>query len=328
MHKEAQSEKLRSALRRWQLRSRAALLDRVRTTGSMERSFHQWKHRYTTLATSLNKRETSIVGRRQEQVKVACFVRWRQLAKQIRDREADAQARRNETICNDFFIAWRNKQLEHRLLQQKSEAVSHFFTLRSTLRQWRVRLREHRGDVKEAAHDQRLAHQVFEIWRSKAAKQQRLATLLQVTLAKKDEALARAYLKEWVAKIIEVRNRELEVKEQRERRLVKAAFYAWIEACLRHDDLLALMNSYIDVKEEDRKRQTFLRWLDAAREHKERREKAELLAVNTRKKLLLATWGTWQDKIRERLLATQEYDMLIRRQQLAKHPFVFPATTF
>ncbi len=318
MRHEIQQDQMQSALHRWQLKSRAALLARVRTAGIVERAFQHWKQRHTALMTSLNQRESTIVARRQETVKAACFERWDRLTKQLRDREAHVQAQKNEILCIDVFVTWRNKLLEQRLLQQKSLAVSGFFTLRSALRQWRSKLREHRADAKEANHERRLVHQVFEIWRSRAAKQRRLANTLQQVLIKKDETLARAYLSQWVARIIEVRNRELEVKEQRQRRLVKAAFYAWIEACLRHDDLLALMNSYVDVKEEDRKRQTFSRWLNFAREQRDRREKAEMLARSSQTKLLAATWSAWQDKVKERSLAVHEYEMLLRRQQLTK----------
>ncbi|TKY89472.1 hypothetical protein EX895_002003 [Sporisorium graminicola] len=318
MQDRIQREKLLSFFHRWQLHSRAALLERVRTTAILERAFNHWKHLHISLTTSLQQRESTILDRRHEVVKAACLHRWRQLAKHVREREEDIVARRNETICNDYFIVWRNKQLQHRLLQDKSAAISDFFVLRSSLQQWRSKLREHRADVKEAHHDQRLVQQVFEIWRSKAGKQRRLTELLQHSLAKSNQTLARAYLNQWVAKIIQVRNRELEIKEQRQRRLLKAAFCAWIEACLRHDDLLALMNSFIDVKEEERKRHTFLHWLNFAREQKERRQKEETLAVAARKKLLATTWDAWRDKHKEFALATQEYEMLMRRHQLSQ----------
>ena len=310
-------QRLLSVFHSWQLQSRAVLLERVRVAGVLGRTFYHWKYRHTTLLTNLQQRESSILQRRHGATLLSCFQHWRQRTVQTREREAQVEARRNETLCNDVFITWRNKQLEHRLLQQKAAAVSDFFTLRSAMRQWRDRLRDHRADIKEASHDRRLVQQVFEIWKARFAKHRRLTTLLQHSLIKRDRALARSYLNQWVARIIEVRSRELEVKEQRERRLVKAAFYAWIEACLRHDDLLALMNSYIDVKEEERKRRTFLHWLTIAREHKERRQNAEMLANSQRTKLLARTLTTWRDKLKERALATQEYDMLIRRQQLS-----------
>ncbi|SJX64534.1 uncharacterized protein SRS1_15145 [Sporisorium reilianum f. sp. reilianum] len=318
MQDRVQREQLHSLFYRWQLQSRAALYERVRTASTVERTFKHWKQVHTSLTTSLQQRESTIVDRRHAVVKAACLLRWRQLTMHIRDREAEVVSQRDETMCNDFFVAWRNKQLQHRLLEQKSAAVSDFFTLRSSLQRWRSRLREHRADVKEAHHHKRLAQQVLEIWRSRASKQRRLAELLHHSLAKSDQALARAYLHQWVAKIIEVRNRELEVKEQRQRRLLKAAFCAWIEACLRHDDLLALMNSFIDVKEEDRKRQTLLHWLTFAREQKERRQKAEMLAASTKNKLLASTWDVWRDKQKERALATQEYEMLMRRYRLSQ----------
>lgn len=313
-----QKDKVADLFHHWQVRSRAALFERVCAAGILERTFSHWKHSYTALTISLNQRESAIVLRRNESIKVAHFFRWRQLAKQIRDREAHAQAHRKQSICTRFFLIWRNKQLQHRLVGQKSEAVSDYFTLRSTLHQWQQRLRERRGDAREAGHNRRLVEQVFDIWRSKAAKQQRLETVLQQFLAQSNGKLARMYLDQWVTKIIEVRNRELEVKEQREKRLLKAAFYAWIEACLRHDDLLALMNSYIDVKEEDSKRLIFLHWLEYAREQKQRRHKAETLANSTRIKTLATMWSGWRDKLKERALASQEYEMLVRRQQLSQ----------
>ncbi|GAC99844.1 potential spindle pole body-associated protein [Pseudozyma hubeiensis SY62] len=318
MHGSIQTDNMQSHFHHWQLLSRAALLQRVRTSSALESTFSHWKHRYTSLVTSLQQRESTIVERRQERIKATCIGRWRQLATRFQQREEEAQAKRSKTICNGYFITWRNKQLQHRLLRQKSEAVSDYFTLRSGMHQWRSRLRTQRADNKEAAHNRRLVEQVFEIWRSKAAKQQRLAALLRTSLAESNEKLARAYLQQWVAKIIEVRNRELEVKEQRQRRLLKAALYAWIEACLRHDDQLALMNSYIDVKEEERKRQTFAHWLTFAREQKDRREKAEALEASRRERMLATSWNNWRDKLKERALAMQEYHMLLRRQQLSQ----------
>ncbi|SPO27853.1 uncharacterized protein UTRI_04996 [Ustilago trichophora] len=319
MQNRKKKERLHSLFHSWQLQSRAALFQRVRAANTVEHAFHIWKHRHTTLITSLHQRESSIVQRHNQVTLLAYLKRWSELTSHIRNRESQVQARRNEALCNDVFIAWRNKQLEHCLLEQKSAAVSDFFTLRSTFHQWRTQLRAHRADVKEANHNRRLVQQVFEIWKARTSKQQRLSAILQHSLAKSDQALARSYLNQWVARIIEVRSRELEVKEQRERRLVKAAFCAWIEACLRHDDLLALMNSYIDVKEEDRKRRMFVHWNKVAREHKERKGKAEMLVASARKKLLTQSLTIWQDKMKERSLATQEYDMLMRRQQLSLH---------
>ena len=310
---------LHGLLHRWQSQSRAALLQRVRSAATIERTFHHWKHRYAALITDLQQRESSILKRRHEATTLAFFRRWSGMTAEIREREAQVETHRNDTLRQDYFIAWRNKQLQYSLLEQKSTAVYDFFTMRSAVRRWRTRLREQRAEMLEATHKQRLAHQVLEIWRARTAKQRRLASLLQHSLAHKNEALARSYLTQWVARIIEVRSRELEVKEQRQRRLLKAAFYAWIEACLRHDDLLALMNSYIDVKEEDRKKRMFGRWLGLAREHKDRREKAETLAASTQRRLLASAFLAWREKLGERALATQEYEMLIRRQHLSLH---------
>lgn len=313
----SEMDRLHSMFHRWRLHSRAALYDRISTADSVQRAFSKWKHRHITLTTDLQQRESSVVRRRRDATTVACFQRWRQLATRSREREAEAQTFRDNSVRNDFFVTWRNKQLHRRLLQEKSAAVSDYFTLRSTFHQWRTQLRERRADVKEASHNKRLAQQVFGIWRARTSKQRHLATLLHHSLVKSDAMLARAFLNQWVARIIEVRSRELEVKEQRQRRLLKTAFYAWIEACLRHDDLLALMNSYIDVKEEDFKKRVFARWLNSARDCKDKREKVEMFAASAERKLLTKALHSWQDKLRERSLAVPEYSMLMRRQELS-----------
>ncbi|KAJ9474802.1 putative spindle pole body-associated protein [Pseudozyma hubeiensis] len=237
-----------------------------------------------------------------------CLAWWITLTRkqlEMSQNAADASARVTMQKAWERWRAQDEQDLQGRRVGEKTD-------------RWRSRLRSQRAEIKEAAHNRRLVEQVFEIWRSKAAKQQRLAALLRSSLAQSNEKLARAYLQQWVAKIIEVRNRELEVKEQRQRRLLKAALYAWIEACLRHDDLLALMNSYVDVKEEEKKRQTFACWLAFAREQKERREKVEASETSTRKRMLATSWNNWRDKLKERALATQEYHMLLRRQQLSQ----------
>ncbi|SNX86191.1 uncharacterized protein MEPE_04900 [Melanopsichium pennsylvanicum] len=316
MRQDGTKEKVYDVFHRWQLQSRAALLDRVRTAGMLERTLHQWKHRYTALTVSLQQRESSMTQRRNRTLYRTYLNRWRKATCELRTQEAAVVARSDESLCRDYLIAWCNKLLEHHLLQQRSAAVSDYFILRSSFQRWRLQLREHRADIKETEHNHRLVHQVFTIWKTRSEKQQHLATLLQHSLAKRNETLAQHHLGRWVASIIQVRERELEVKEQRERRLVRAAFFAWIEACLRQDELLALMYRFIDIKEIERKERSFQHWHTAACEQKKRREKVNVFETFAQKTLLARALSIWQDRMRDCALATQEYDMLIRRHQL------------
>ncbi|GAC75710.1 hypothetical protein PANT_18c00026 [Moesziomyces antarcticus T-34] len=317
IHDDRRWETVGKVFRRWQLHARAALFDRAQAAESLQSAFHHWKHRHHALVESLQQSESTLACKRQRRSLSMVFQCWKHLAQHIQAREELAVARRNESICSDAFVAWRSNHVQLRLRAEKAVAVSDYFVLRSGFHQWRAQLREQRAEKKAASHDRRLLQQTFEIWRTRAAKQQRLESLLQRSLAKSNRTLARSYLGRWVDRIIEVRNRQLEVKEERDRRLVKTAFYAWIDACLRHDDLLALMNSYIDVKQEERKKRTFALWLASARAQKERREKEELLTASVRTRRLANTVALWRDRMRERALATNEYEMLMRRQQLS-----------
>lgn len=317
IHDDRRWETVGVVFRRWQLHARAALFDRAQAAESLQSAFYHWKHRHRALVESLQQRESTLACKRQRHSLSVVFQRWKNLAQHIQAREELAVARRNESICSNAFVAWRSNHLQLRLRAEKAAAVSDYFALRFGFQQWRAQLREQRAERKAASHDRRLLQQTFEIWRARTAKQQRLDSLLQRSLSKSNRMLARSYLGQWVGRIIEVRSRELEVKEERDRRLVKTAFYAWIDACLRHDDLLALMNSYIDVKQEDRKKRTFALWLASARAQKERREKEELLTASVRTRRLASTVALWRDRMRERALATQEYEMLMRRQQLS-----------
>ncbi|PWZ02481.1 hypothetical protein BCV70DRAFT_182607 [Testicularia cyperi] len=300
----------------WQTQARFFMLSRGEDYKSLECAFRTWKARYRALTTSLLQRETTLVDHQCRNVLQRSLTAWLSKTRNATTAQSVAVAHERQTLQRAYFAEWQQKRRRLQALQWKAVAVERLLKLRSALTKWHDRRRERKAEDLVARRQHRLAEQVLEIWRSRTSQRRREDNAVRQLSLCTAKRIQKASLDRWVARVIEVRNRELEVKEQRERRLSRAAFFAWVEACLRHDDMLALMHSFVDVKEEARRRRIFLEWLARARQNTARQERGEQIEQNRERRILATAFSNWRDRQVEITLAPQEYTLLLRRQRL------------
>lgn len=125
---------------------------------------------------------------------------------------------------------------------------------------------------------------------------------------------------------MELKARELDVTEYRDVGLLKDAFRRWKGARKRQTDLLALMESFVDVKREgefkafgreltaEMTRRSFARWSVRAHRAYDLRQRAEFLQAEHDRGLLLEVFTTWYDKRRECELRPAEEEAQLRHE--------------
>lgn len=129
-----------------------------------------------------------------------------------------------------------------------------------------------------------------------------------------DKALLARTLGQWTERVVELKARELDVAEHRDASLVQEAFARWRRASKRKADLVALMESFIDVKREESARRAFTTWSFKARKALDLRKRLESFEAQRREVLLAETFAAWHDLKRERQLQEVENEVALRRE--------------
>jgi len=133
-----------------------------------------------------------------------------------------------------------------------------------------------------------------------------------------DSALQRVTsdaLTRWTNRVIDIKLRELDVKQRTEVAMLMRTFKKWKFICVRHSEELSLMESHLDIKRSENMRRMFHHWLSASRARLHKRETIAKSKEEMRRRKITAAWDMWQDRFRDQKLKPTEYQLIVQSQR-------------
>ncbi|PWN50649.1 hypothetical protein IE53DRAFT_387029 [Violaceomyces palustris] len=309
--------RLDQALGIWMRRERELLLTRVREARSLERNFRQWYGKLISVTLGLKGREDEVSKLRSYRLLGNAFRTWTEKTRVITSAKALAVERDARASKERYLERWISEYKRRSLSLRQSEVIADFFALRHHWAIWTERFRQAKAQRIISTKEDSIFKRSFAMWRVRLSEKRREDSAVTSLQSKSAKRIKKAAFSAWLERVIERRNRELQTTEDRNKKLVHNAFYVWVEACLRHDDILNLMQSYRDVKQEEMLRRIFVNWLAAMRARRSRRERAERLIAERRSELLAKAWQAWRDRYVEAILRPLEFEAMVRRQDYA-----------
>lgn len=316
--RERKSRLVSTTLQTWLLREREELLSRVRDERRLSTFMTLWLERKRKQVSALEAKERVLVINRQQSVVRLSFLSWKEITQQARAAQEMAGEREARKFQRQVFAKWRTASAEKELAWHRARATDTYMTQSRALALWTGRLRSKRADSLKRQKDRTALHSAFTLWRARTSERQR-ESLAVATLRSKHERRTRNHvLHSWMERVIERKSTFMEAAEAHDAKLVHVAWSRWLQACLRHEDLLNLCVSFVDVKHEEQLRRVFGLWMQAARAEKSRRERAAYFAAQRRMALVNDVFSRWYEQRIEATLRPLELEALVVRQSAAK----------
>lgn len=110
-------------------------------------------------------------------------------------------------------------------------------------------------------------------------------------------------LRRWTERVISIKARDLDVKGQRDQRVVSRAMTRWLDRTVRAKDQHSLAMSFVEVKKQDLLRQYMRQWRVIATRRRQHQDLAQQFTFQAEKRTLVAAFFAWQSACRARQLA-------------------------
>ncbi|EPQ26380.1 uncharacterized protein PFL1_06028 [Pseudozyma flocculosa PF-1] len=289
--------RLASALSIWVALERGTLLVRVRDARALEAMFAQWRQHHRALTTSLAQRESTVGARRRENTLAMALEHWRQRCSNVLGMQrlaVDTDAARVRFTLLDL---WRGRVEAQGARERQAVVAGRAMVQRRALSVWTARLRQARLEALLSDRDD----------------QARVSHLV----SRRDGRLRAEALQHWLHLTIERRNAELNAALYRRLKQQQAAFYHWISLCLKHDDMLNLVQSHVDLKRAAQVQRAFSVWLSRARAERDRRQRLSSFLAGRRHTSLLEGFETWRGRYLESTLRSIEYEVTLKHHEVS-----------
>ena len=304
-------------LRLWLLREREALYARVVAAKLTAQAISAWSGKHRRLSARLKEQEALVVERRRTSSLARTFSLWRDTTRQIVTSQHLASERDRRKVKIGTFRRWRDALCRREAEVQRAETIDALLLQRQMLAVWIRRHAEAKAEQHLHYRNLALMRTSLAFWRAQSAQRRQEAWAVDMIRGKIEARIKRKCLDAWTTAVIERKSQLMEAGEQRDAVIVERVWVRWIEACLRHEDLLSLCNSLIDVKKEDRMRRAFSRWATLARAEQNRRERVEQFLREKRRTVAQKSLEQWYDRYVEATLRPLEYEALLQRQRTA-----------
>lgn len=120
-----------------------------------------------------------------------------------------------------------------------------------------------------------------------------------------NQRIVSSALKSWTNRVIELRSRVLTITHERDSRLLQGAMSHWVNRAQQCSENLSLVDSFIEVQEEDILRIRFRKWASNAKRKRLLRERLEQKLEENHQNLLTGAFDHWVDRYREGKLVYQ-----------------------
>ncbi|KIY69989.1 hypothetical protein CYLTODRAFT_442301 [Cylindrobasidium torrendii FP15055 ss-10] len=304
---------LLAVFRVWKARELGVLLERVTARRIQKRMLAVW----VTRLAQVRKKETLALrfASQSRWPLVNAFQTWRTGLQVIRVGEQTAIRHHTIQLQSKIWIEWLGQLQEHNAITKKARLTELYFLMRRTWGRMQAVHRERALQRKLRKFNDKKADKIFVDWMLRAQKQRRLRTAEKIVSTTVRVRILGDILAQWTDRVIEIKEREIEVRQRYEIGLLVNAFTKWKHICLRHVEDLSLMESYREVKREDQVRRMFFQWLSAARAARHRKLLLQRLEDEKKLTLLSGAWERWTEKFRDQQLRPLEYQFLYTSQK-------------
>ncbi|KAF8136617.1 hypothetical protein EV363DRAFT_1320052 [Boletus edulis] len=292
---------IRAVTRVWKAHERGKLLERVRALRLLKDTWSVWQERMRqqhqledcALAFSLRSNSSALSS---------TLETWRQVYIVYQNRRAFAIQRHLARVQYDALLKWRI-QLRARLkLLKHAKIVEKFIVQRRTLNAWKSKLAEKKRQNRLKVFEARRLGEYMKMWQTKANRRRWHRTAEEQITTRVNMRMLAGALSRWTNRVIEIKLRELEVRQRHSHVVLKFAFRKWKNICLRHVEDLSLMESHLDIKRAENMRRMFHKWLAAARARRHKRILLRERQAEFDRASMQVAWDRWKEKYMEEKL--------------------------
>lgn len=314
-----QEEKQRAIyLRKWILCERRQLFVRISSSRRIALLFSKWHTKHSTMKEDLMEKEAVIHSKRNSKSRLETFKVWKEATRKIVLAQQLAAKRDGRKVLGEVMSLWKASNRRKELAWYQAQAVDAHAVQRRCYSIWIDRRRQNKLKECERRRNFECLRNSFAFWQANAAERRREAIAVAMMRSKVERRTRGEVLHKWTVRVIERKSLYMEAAEAHDGLLLQRAWQAWMAACIRHDDMLNLSNSFRDVKCEDWMRRLFTKWSNAARAERLRRERAERFLAQHRKQVMHRVIEQWYDRYMEATMREQELNALLQRQEAAK----------
>jgi protein SFI1 len=306
-----------NSFRMWVLREREQLFVRVKTSTNESQALAKWVHHHRQLKSRLKTLEKRLSNSLRIANLQRSFHTWREVTAQSLTSQHLASKRDHRKVKTEAFARWRKAFRARQQQTERSKVVDATLLQRRMWITWLTKHREAKGLSLLQKRNEKAVKSAFTYWKARSSEKRQERVAVGLMKGKIEARIQRECLERWTGAVIERRSLLLEAGERRDGIILQQMWFKWIEACLRHEDLLNLSKSFLDVKKEDLIRRSFVKWNTLARSIRIQRERVEYLLQQKKRATAAKVFDQWYDKYVEATLRPLEYEALLQRQRAA-----------
>lgn len=238
-------------IRIWRARARGRLLERLRDAALLKRALTVWSGKLRQnrereqKAVAFASRVTSPAAR-------TALMHWTTRLTVNRQSSLLAQQYHAAQTQYKALYTWRIALRAHLKRARQARHAERFFVLRRAMGVWQTQMKERERERRLQDWHRAKVRKAWELWRTKASKAAQLRQAEAVVVRRVMEREAREALSAWTARVISVKERELDVAMRADAKVLSHVMGKWKALCGRHVEMLNLMESYRSVKQDGR----------------------------------------------------------------------------
>ncbi|ESK93040.1 spindle pole body duplication -related protein [Moniliophthora roreri MCA 2997] len=313
---------LRAVMRVWKAHERGKLLEKVKAFRLIRSAWVVWKmqlrsqRRLEDVALRFSQRLNSSASK-------LAMQRWREVHASHQNAWLFAGQYYANQLMQRTILEWRLRLFKQLKMQKKARVIERYFILR---RYWSVIKQKYQEKVRSAKLQQLERNKMqiyFELWLNRTKKQKHLREAERIIQDRVRKRILNDALQYWTLRVVEIKDRELrvaqEVAHHTKETLLTTAFNKWKRVYARHEEELSLMQSYQDIKREEKFKRIFYRWLAAARVARHRRLALQEREEERRIATLMIFWDKWRERYKDARLQPLEYEFVISNAERLKY---------
>ncbi|CCL99150.1 uncharacterized protein FIBRA_01165 [Fibroporia radiculosa] len=303
----------RAVLRVWKAHERGRLLERVRTTRLLKQAWAIWKRRIRNqkgledLALAFSMRSSSTL--------TSSLQSWHEVFVSHRNAQSFAIHYHSAQLQYKMLLTWRLQLRTKLRLAKQAKIAQKLFVQKRFSNKWRMALKQKQLGSKLQGFETRLIQQYFLEWLQLAEQQRRRKVAAEIIQQRVNMRIMTNALTYWTNRVVDIKDRELQVSQKKDGKILSSAFKKWKALCIRHVEELSLMESYQDVKREENMRRMFYRWLTAARHARHRRLYLQQKEDELKLTFAAAAWDKWRERFQDIRLQPLADGFLAQRQK-------------
>lgn len=306
-----------TALRLWILKEKETLFMRVKTAELKVKAFTRWSQTYAEMSTRLESLDAQFQANSRIRVLRQAYMTWQTTTAKMLASQKLASNRYKLKRKRQALQRWRTVLAKKRARIKLAEERDYDAVRKRVWSAWKTKHIEVKGDKLQHRHLQSLLKSTFTFWRARSAEKSRDMLAVGLINSKIEARIRKNCLERWTRVTIERKSILIEAGEKHDGQLLSKAWSRWIDACLRHEDMLSLSKSFLDINREKLIKRVFSNWIIAARAERNRRERMEQFVHNRARKIVVDCFDEWYDRYIDSTLRSKEYEVLLLRQRSA-----------